>query len=126
MAAPTATELLEAQYSLTAASFGLTADAYAERVQLWEQVASSLYGTPAQQAARISVYALTAVIQHLIGQKDKVRVEGDITMERNILGRIEVLQGFLKAAQQAADGLTPGGTAPSVNPAPEFGTWNLV
>ncbi|SEI67065.1 hypothetical protein SAMN04488058_101298 [Deinococcus reticulitermitis] len=116
-------ERLEAEYALTAAALGLSATAFEGRIELWETLAGERAGaTDDQRRAQVASFALTAWIAYLIEQDDKFRAEGDLTTERDVLGRIALLREQQRAAQQAAGLVAPLGTA---NPAPLLEPWGL-
>lgn len=124
----TAAQRLEAELSLTAAALGMTGTQFSDRVKLWDKLAAEREGaTAAQQQAHVKALALHAWIARLMGQADKFRAEGDVTVERDLMGRIRFLEPQLTAAQAAA-GLTavsaPGGRA-SANPAPLLEGWGI-
>lgn len=117
----TTVDRLEGLYGLTGTDLGLDEMALARRVGLWEQLAAEQGGTPQQQQARVRVTALTNTITALMRRADKFRAEGDITTERDILGRVEVFQGWLKAAEAEVNPTSPSSSGPRItNPAAEF------
>lgn len=117
----TTVDRLEGMYGLTGADLGLDGAAFTRRVALWEQLSAEQGGTPRQQQARVRVTALTNTITALMRRADKFRAEGDITTERDILGRVEVFQGWLTAAVAEADPTSPSSGGPrSANPAPDI------
>lgn len=119
-------ELLAGEYNLSGADLGLSDEAYAQRLELWTRLAGRTPGlTAAQQEAALRVLALRAWVTVLIGKADKFRAEGDITVERDIMKRIGVVQDWLNAAEAQA---TPPASAPRrspANPAPEIVGWDL-
>lgn len=117
----TTADRLEGLYGLTGADLGLDGAAFTRRVALWEQLAAEQGGTSRQQQARVQVTALTNTITALMRRADRFRAEGDLTTERDILGRVEVFQGWLSAAVAEADPTSPSNGGPrSANPAPDI------
>lgn len=122
----TTVDRLEGLYGLTGTDLGLDEAAFTRRVALWEQLAAEQGGTPRQQQARVRITALTNAITALMRRADKFRAEGDITTERDILGRVKVFQGWLAAATAEADPTAPTSTGRiSANPAPEIDGYGL-
>lgn len=118
-------ELLAGEYNLSGIALGLSDDAYAQRLKLWTRLAGRTPGlTAAQQEAALRVLALRAWVTVLIGKADKFRAEGNITVERDIMKRIGVVQGWLEAAEAQA---TPSSSTQrgAANPAPEIVGWDL-
>ncbi|MBZ9715495.1 hypothetical protein [Deinococcus multiflagellatus] len=119
---------LEGRYGLVAEDFALTPTDYAQRVALWEAMAAEqASATPEQRQAHVQVLALTAVIMAQTRRADKFRAEGDITTERDILGRVAIFQGWLAVAEGLA-GLAPPAAAPGprrANPSPVIDPWGL-
>jgi len=121
-------ERLEAGLGLIPADFELSESAYESRIELWEELAGERpEASETQRQAHIRHLALTGAIASLMRQADKFRAEGDITTEKNILGRVAILQGYQTTAELEA-GLVapvqPSGVV-SANPAPEFGEWGI-
>lgn len=116
-------ERLEAEYALTPAALGLSGSAFEARVELWEALAKERPGaTDDQRRAHVASLALAAWIAYLIEQDDKFRAEGELTTERDVLGRIALLREQQRAAQQGAGLVAVGGAA---NPAPVLEPWGL-
>ena len=121
-------ERLEGELTLTAPDFGLDEGGYEARIEIWEELAGEREGvSTAQRAAHIRYLALRAAIMSLIQQADKFRAEGDITTEKNILGRVSVLKDFMTAAEVEAGLVAPvqSSTSGRANPAPEFEEWGI-
>ncbi|MBZ9715279.1 hypothetical protein [Deinococcus multiflagellatus] len=120
---------LHGEQHLTAADFNLEPTAYQNLVDLWVELASEREGVSLQQRrAHVRVLALKAVIQILIGEDDKFRAEGSITTEKNVMARVNLLQGWLKDAETEAGlvaPVTPVAQVGQANPEPEFAEWGL-
>ena len=122
-AALSTSDMLKSMYSLTPATLGLDEDEYAWRVELWERQAATQAADPKDLPALIRVLALRAWQAQLVSLADKFRAEGDITVERDIMGRLALVGGWLGEAQ---------GELPIVsarrrraNPSPEIEGWGL-
>ncbi|GGL18369.1 hypothetical protein [Deinococcus radiotolerans] len=122
------TARLEARYGLTAEDFELEGDQYRDRAALWQELAAEREAaTEPQRTAHAQALALTALIMAQTRRADKFRAEGDITTERDILGRVAIFQGWLTAAERDA-GLAPPDTSPGprhANPNPTVDPWGL-
>lgn len=117
----TAAELLEAHYGLTADALGLTAEGYVQRLKLWERAVTAW--PVERREAGLRTLALRAWVTRLVAQADKFRAEGDITVERDILGRIEVVRSWLATAE--AEGAASAAATGSANPSPELVPWGI-
>lgn len=114
---------LEALYGLTSDALKLDTAAFNRRVALWEALAGEQDSAdPAQKAAQVQVLALRAWQTSLLGEADKFRAEGDITVEKDILGRVALVSGWLMAAEAAAGGGSGTGLS---SPAPIMGDWGV-
>lgn len=115
---------LEASYGLTGQVLGLSPGDLDRRITLWLGVAARrTTASTAQQAAHVRVLALTGWITRLMGGADKFRAEGDLTVEKNNMARIALVQGWIDEAKAEAgliDADVVGG-----NPSPEFTEWGL-
>ena len=116
-------ETLEAFYGLTSKELGLDPQAFAGRLRLWEKVTAQKGGTSQAQAAGVRVLALRAWVTALIGKADKFRAEGDITVERDVMARVALVQGWLAEAE--AEALTPTGSAVADVFGPSMDGWGV-
>lgn len=123
----TLAELLEGNYGLTAVSLKMSADDFTRRLGLWNKLAAQRQTASAdQKAAHGQVLALRAWQSQLMGQADKFRAEGDITVEKDIMARVAQVDLWLKSAEAEAGLTLPTAQADHrANPAPEFGAWGL-
>lgn len=118
-----AEELLEAHYGLTPEVLGLTSEAFTQRVALWEQLVSER--PEEKRAAGVRVLALRAWVTRLLAQADKFRAEGDVAIERDMLGRVKVVQGWLSVAQVEAAAGGEADVSDSGNPTPVLEAWGI-
>lgn len=99
----TAAETLEALYALTGSELGLDAERFTARLSLWERLAAQQHpGAPALQQASVRAMALRAWMTTLIRKADKFRAEDDITVERNIMARVDLVKAWLQEAEAGA------------------------
>ncbi len=102
---------LEGELNLLPSDVGLSSAAFDDRIKLWAQLAAERAGaTEAQQYQHLKALAIRAWITALSRKADKFRAEGDVTTERDILGRIERLEALEAAAIDQA-GLNPDAPA---------------
>ncbi|WP_104990867.1 hypothetical protein [Deinococcus sp. NW-56] len=123
----TVAERLEGELSLTAEALGMSERVFDRRLELWEALAGEREtATNAQRQAHVAYLALGAWITYLLGQADKFRAEGEVTVERDILGRVVLLRDQQDVAQVQA-GLAPPTTANQgeANPAPILEPWGV-
>ncbi|MDL2342567.1 hypothetical protein QOL99_00190 [Deinococcus sp. MIMF12] len=123
----TPAERLEAEHSLTAEALGMSEGVFDRRLVLWEEVAGERTdATESQRQAHVASLALGAWIAYLLGQADKFRSEGQITVEQDILGRVALLREQQGAAQAQAGLVAPAANGPvTANPAPIFEPWGV-
>lgn len=96
----TAAETLEGLYGLTGSELGLDAQRFAARLDLWERLAAQKFPDgPDLQQASVRAMALRAWVTTLIGKADKFRAEGDITVERDVMARVGLVNTWLSEAE---------------------------
>ncbi|RJF74459.1 hypothetical protein D3875_04050 [Deinococcus cavernae] len=122
-AALSTSDMLKSMYGLTPVTLGLDEGEYAWRVELWERQAATQAADPKDLPALIRVLALRAWQAQLVSLADKFRAEGDITVERDIMGRLALVGSWLGEAQGELP--TVSARRRRANPSPEIEGWGL-
>lgn len=99
---------LQAELGVQASDLGLEEQAFSDRVKTWGRLAEETQPDGTRRYAMVKVYLLRTWITVLSRKVEKFRAEGEITVEQDVVKRIEVLEADLLLAQSAAAIEVPG------------------
>jgi len=99
---------LQAELGVTPNDLGLSEDDYLERLAIWQALAEETQPDVTKRYPAVKIYLLRTWITTLSRKVERFRAEGEITVEQDVVKRIELLEADLLLAQSAAAIEVPG------------------